>query len=489
MMLRSWASDGSQLQLQTDDMGALSRAQVESETRQLANHLMDVGIGPGDRVLLLADPSFAYLRICIATLRVGAVAVLVNPAYTERELRHAVVVSRPTAFYCASEPVSELLEMLGSVGANLGGFDGPGSALPSSLRPMFRIASGSVSTADHRLDNALPDDAAVVLFTSGTTGLPKGALMSHRNLGTNIAALAEAWQWGDHDRLLLSLPVFHMHGFGIGVCGSLALGAFFNLLPSFDPIRIAGSIENEQFSAFFGVPTMYQRLADSGRCDSLSKLRLVVSGSAPMSEHLHRELKEATGQYVLERYGMTETAMITSNPLNGERIPGTVGGALPSVEVALEVETGEIKVKGPSLFQGYLGDATATSAAFDAEGWFRSGDAGSWQDQDHLRISGRLKDLIITGGFNVFPGEVEAVLRDFGGVSEAAVVGAESDAWGEEVVAFVKGVRGDETAILDHLRRNLVNYKVPKRLIFVDSIPRNALGKVLYQQLRESLKG
>jgi malonyl-CoA/methylmalonyl-CoA synthetase len=287
------------------------------------------------------------------------------------------------------------------------------------------------------LDGAMIDDTALVIYTSGTTGEPKGVPLSHGNLLASAHAVRLAWRWTPEDRLALCLPLFHVHGLGVGLHGTLVTGAGAMLLP-FSPASVADAIA-EGSSLLFGVPTMYHRLAESSHLGSLSGLRLAVAGSAPLAAELH-EARAGCGQIVLERYGMTETVMLVSNPYDGERRPGTVGFPLPGVDLRLDLREGgsaEIQVRGPNVIAGYLDNSAATAAAYTSDGWFRTGDLGTISDDGYLTISGRAKELIITGGYNVYPREVEELLRSHAGVADAAVVGTPSAQWGETVVAFV----------------------------------------------------
>jgi malonyl-CoA/methylmalonyl-CoA synthetase len=341
------------------------------------------------------------------------------------------------------------------------------------------------------LDAAGPGDPALLCYTSGTTGAPKGAVLVHGNLLATVEALRLAWRWTPDDRLVLALPLFHIHGLGVGLHGTLAAGASAVLLPRFDVDAVLDAAADHDATLFFGVPTMYARLADSPRVGELARLRLCVSGSAPLPAPLWERLRTDAGQAVLERYGMTETVMNVSNPHDGERRPGAVGLPLPGVEVRLSGgNPGEILLRGPNVFAGYWNRPDATAAAFDGEGWFRSGDIGALDDDGYLRIVGRSKELIISGGFNVYPREVEDVLRAHPGVADAAVVGAPSTEWGEAVTAFVvpAGAAPAEEDLLAHAAAALAPYKRPRAVRFVAELPRNALGKVLKHELVAALR-
>jgi malonyl-CoA/methylmalonyl-CoA synthetase len=326
------------------------------------------------------------------------------------------------------------------------------------------------------------------MYTSGTTGTPKGALLTHGNLLASANAVRLAWRWTERDRLILALPLFHAHGLGVGLHGTLLSGGSAVLLPRFDAGAVLDAAQAHEATLFFGVPTMYSRLAAEPRAAELARLRLCVSGSAPLSPTTFARIEELSGQRVLERYGMTETLMLVSNPHDGERRPGTVGLPLPGVELRLAGgATGEILVRGANVFSGYWRNPQATAAVLDNDGWFHTGDVGEVDDAGYLRIVGRTRELIITGGYNVYPREVEDALTSHPGVAEAAVIGVPSEEWGEVVTAFVvtRDNRLDAGTLVEHARERLAPYKVPRDVRFVVDLPRNALGKVIKQDLAQ----
>ncbi len=444
--------------------------ELERRTRLAAGALRKAGLAPGER-FLLSGPTCAELVIAhIGALRAGLVVVPVNPAYTETEVARIVGDARPAA---AAVQASALARWVAA-------------ASPTTLT-MAGLDLGSLpagGTASDPIDDSGPGDPALLIYTSGTTGRPKGALLTHGNLLASATAVELAWRWQPDDTLLLVLPLFHVHGLGVGLCGALCAGASVVLRPRFDPDDVAARCAEGGITQFFAVPTIYQRLLSEGRAAALRGLRLLVSGSAPLPAALATELAVRTGQLPLERYGMTETVMLTSHPYDGPRKPGTVGFPLPGVEVRL-ASSGEVQVRGPNVIGGYWERPDANAEAFTDDGWFRTGDLGRIDDDGYLVLEGRSKELIITGGYNVYPREVEEALGTHPDVREVAVVGRPSERWGEEVTAVVVALRPVAVEELRaHAAGQLAPYKVPKRIEFADELPRNALGKVLRAELR-----
>ena len=457
----------------TDDGGArYARRDVERGSAAAAGALAALGVRRGDRVLFSGAASVPYLLLYVGAVRLGAVIVPANTQYTAAELEHIVADSGATAAVV----------------------DDPSRvALPALVPAQAALDHVAV---DAGLDAGATDDLAMIAYTSGTTGRPKGAMLSHRNLLASARAVTQAWRWTPDDGLVLALPLFHLHGLGVGLHGSLVSGGRVLLLSAFTPDAVVAAAARPDATLFFGVPTMHKRLveharADARAADALRSLRLVVSGSAPLAADLWQEIRSVTGQRVLERYGMTETIMTISNPYDGERRPGTVGFPLPGVEVRLDEPGGEILVRGPNVFAGYYGRPQATAEAFTPDGWFRTGDIGRRDAEGYIAIVGRSKELIISGGYNVYPREVEEVLERHPGVAEAAVVGLPSAEWGERVVAFVVPARGDAPPPEDELaalvQAHLAAYKKPRAYHLVDALPRNALGKIERSRLTGSL--
>ncbi|HKE75632.1 MAG TPA: AMP-binding protein [Acidimicrobiales bacterium] len=443
----------------------LTGADLLARTEAVAGRLAAAGLAPGDRVLLSGPASGDLVVAHAAALRMGCVVVPVNAAYTPREVGVIAADARPRAALLDDPAMRDAV-----AGADPGlVVAGTEVDLPAGPAPA--------------LDAVGPADPALLPYTSGTTGMPKGALLSHGNLLASAEGLLSAWRWTPDDVLVLCLPLFHMHGLGVGLHGTLLAGARVALLPRFDVAEVLAAA-GDGATLFFGVPTMYARLAAAPDLSALAGLRLCVSGSAPLAADLHARIRGRTGQAVLERYGMTETVMLTSNPYDGERRPGTVGLPLPGVEVRLAEGTGEIEVRGPNVFAGYWGRPEATAEAFTADGWFRTGDVGARDEAGYLCIVGRAKELIITGGYNVYPREIEEVLRGHPTVTDVAVTGTPSAEWGEVVTAWVESPGAlDADALAAWAAERLAPYKRPRLIHRVDALPRNALGKVVRDRL------
>ncbi|HEX2851002.1 MAG TPA: AMP-binding protein [Acidimicrobiales bacterium] len=466
--VRGWRAAPARRVVHDVDEEWVSGADLLARSERLARRLVGAGVDRGDRVLLSGSASVAYVTAYVAALRAGFVVVPVNPAYSRRELDVIVDDASPRAAILES------------------------TALRAAARerdPSMVVTEMGVDLPDGGagtvLDAARPDDPALLPYTSGTTGRPKGALLSHANLLASAEAVRLAWRWTAADVLILCLPLFHMHGLGVGLHGTLLTGGAAILQPQFDPEAVLATAAGGDATMFFGVPTMYRRLVAADHPDRLAALRLCVSGSAPLSGDLHAAVAERCGQVVLERYGMTETVMLVSNPYDGERRPGTVGFPLPGVEVHLDAANDEILVRGPNVFAGYFRRPDATAAAFTDDGWFRTGDIGSTDADGYLRIVGRAKELIISGGYNVYPREIEDVLRAHPSVIDAAVVGTPSEEWGETVTAYVEARDPfDPADVVAWAATQLAPYKKPRLVHRVDALPRNKLGKVLRDELR-----
>jgi len=502
--------------LHDEGRGWITQGQLDQASRRVAGRLHHAGLRPGDRALVSAGTSLDLVSAYVGALRLGLVVVPVNTAYREPEVAHIVRDAEPRAAIVdqpergewmrraaggdllVTDPTVNLpdpVDSLGSPRAVSDSFEtgGPPSAEGLFVMPGPGSGSGSGAGAGAvgglplpELDSAGPGDPALICYTSGTTGAPKGAVLSHGNALASAEAVRLAWRWTEDDRLLLALPLFHVHGLAVGLHGTLLAGASTVLFDRFEVDRVLDAAREHAATLFFGVPTMYARLAASPRPAELGELRLCVSGSAPLPPVLFDRLAKVSRQRVLERYGMTETLMNVSNLYEGERRPGTVGLPLPGVELRLAGgDHGEILLKGPNVFGGYWRNPAATEVAFDADGWFHSGDLGSLDEAGYLRIEGRSKELIISGGYNVYPREVEEVLLAHPAVAEVAVVGSPSEEWGEVVTAYVvcDGPAPSEAELAAFTADRLAPFKRPRQVRYVDALPRNALGKVLKHDL------
>jgi malonyl-CoA/methylmalonyl-CoA synthetase len=448
-------------------------ADLWAETGRLANALATLGLAPGDRLLLQVRKCAEVLSLYLACLRAGVVFLPVNPDYTVAETAH---------FHADAAPALAVVEVERVEGiAALG-------ARTMALGDLLDLAKGQ--EADHRDPAHGPRDLAAILYTSGTTGRSKGVMLSRDNLASNAVALIELWRFGESDVLLHALPVFHTHGLFVATNCVLLSGASMIFLPAFTPDAALAALP--QATVMMGVPTFYTRLLADPRLTpgACGNVRLFISGSAPLSPATHAEWQARTGHAILERYGMTETNMITSNPYDGARKAGTVGMPLPGVEVRVTGpqgvlpagEAGAIEVRGPNVFQGYWNLPEKTAKEF-RDGWFVTGDLGAFDADGYLSILGRAKDLVITGGLNVYPAEVEAALDDLPGVRASAVIGVPHPDFGEAVVACVVG-SVEEAAVRAGLRDRLAAFKIPKRVIVLEDLPRNAMGKVQKAELR-----
>lgn len=474
------------------DLGGpwISRGEFVARTERCANAMHARGLSRGDRIIMSAPASVGLIVHYVAALRLGLVVVPMNTAYTRSEVFYVVKDVKPSGAIVDSTERAEWISDAVKVPGFMSAFVGPGADLPppkGGVAVFFvQDEQGKGTFKEVALDQPGLDAPAMIAYTSGTTGRPKGAILTHGNLLASAKSLNLAWRWREGDRLVLALPLFHMHGLGVGVNGTLCAGSSAVLLDKFEPANVLRAVTGYSASMFFGVPTMYQRFLEESSLDGLSSLRLMVSGSAPLSKEVHRQIEERTGIAVLERYGTTESLINISNPYDFERIAGKVGFPLPGVEVVLSSENSEVLISGPTVFQGYLNDSGATSDVFPSgDRWFATGDIAQVDERGYISIVGRLKDLIITGGYNVYPKEVEEALRSHAAVTDAAVVGIESETWGEEVVAFViKRSDVSERELIRHVSESLANFKRPKRIVFVNEFPRNALGKVVSSELR-----
>jgi malonyl-CoA/methylmalonyl-CoA synthetase len=482
--LLRWASAPTSLALRDAQENWCSNQQLATRCELAAAHLVDRGIQPGDHVLMSCVPSVEMVILHIAVLMVGAVVVPVNTGFTAAEVCN-IATEADVKMIIVSDQTRVLPDVAASGVTTLSEHDEV-FARTAAQHQLEQLRTRSIALRSH--------DPAMLLFTSGTTGKPKGALLSHGNLLASAAALVASWQWAPSDRLVLCLPLFHMHGLGVGVHGTLLAGASAVILPGFSEDAVFDTIETQQATMLFGVPTMWTRLLRSSRVAELAPLRLCVSGSAPLSAEAWNGLVERSGQQILERYGMTETVMLTSNPLHGIRKPGSVGLPLPGVDVMVHQPgtdaVGELIVRGPNVFSGYVNRPDANAEAF-IDGWFRTGDLGRVDPDGYVTIVGRCKDLIITGGYNVYPSDVEAVLATHPDVTEVAVIGEPSDLWGETVTACVvlaSGATTTESELITFAAAHLADYQRPRRIVSCIQLPRNALGKVVKAELAQQVR-
>ncbi|HLI25220.1 MAG TPA: AMP-binding protein [Acidimicrobiales bacterium] len=476
---RRRAGDGGTL-LETPAGRRLTHGEAHARAGAAAAALRDAGVGPGDRVALAVEKSPEAMVVYLAAVTTGAVVLPLNPAYSDDEVGYILSDAEPAVVI--ADPGRRRPPATAAPWFTL---DGEGAGTWSEAQDGAEgVEPGALRAGGGEPGVPQPDDPAVLLYTSGTTGRPKGAVLSQWNLAANVEALRQVWGFVPGDRLLHALPIYHAHGLLVGVNLTLATGSSMWWLPRFQADAVVGGLAHA--TVMMGVPTYYRRLLDHPGLDreACAGVRLFVSGSAPLPPRLFAEWERRTGHRIVERYGMTETVMIASNPLDGERRPGTVGLPLPGVEVA--VRHGEVWVRGPSVLRGYWKRAPAV----DGDGWFATGDLGDVDGDGYLHLRGRSKDLVITGGLNVYPKEVEEVLDAVPGVAESAVVGVPDDDLGEAVTAVVvaeAGARLDADAVRQAARSRLAGYKLPRSVVIVDSLPRNAMGKVEKEKIRRRL--
>ena len=483
--------DPNRLAIETLDGQRVSYGELVARTGQMANVLVSRGLKPGDRVAAQGEKSVSGLVLYLATVRAGAVYLPLNTAYTLNELEYFITDAEPALVVCDPPKVEGIGAIAAKVHAKVEtlGADGKGSlteAADKASKEFWTVARAN-------------DDLAAILYTSGTTGCSKGAMLSHDNLASNSLTLVDYWRFTDKDVLVHALPIYHTHGLFVASNVTLFARASMIFLQKFDPDLIIRLMARA--TVLMGVPTFYTRLLQNPALnrDSTKHMRLFVSGSAPLLAETHREWAARTGHAVLERYGMTETNMNTSNPYDGERVAGTVGHPLPSVSVRVaDPETGKvlgpetigmIEVKGPNVFKGYWRMAEKTKSEFRDDGFFITGDLGKIDDKGYVHILGRSKDLVISGGFNVYPKEIESEIDAMPGVIETAVIGVPHADFGEGVTAVVvcdKAAKVDEISVLAALDGRLAKFKMPKRVIIVDELPRNAMGKVQKNILRDT---
>lgn len=451
---------------------AVTFGELDQRATRVALKLRQHGIRPGDRVAVCLPNRIEFIDLFLACVRLGMIMVPINVLYREREIAHIIADAAPGLV--VTDDAHRALFPPGVPVMTTDGLPIHDDVVPSVLeRP------------------ALDGDApAVIVYTSGTTGRAKGAVLTHHNLAANAATLSACWRITSSDRYLAALPLFHVHGLGNGVCTWLATGCLMRLVERFDAARAPAWFRDFRPTLFYGVPTIYVRLLDLPDEDARAigaSMRLFVSGSAPLPAHVLEAFHARFGHVILERYGMSETLMLASNPLEGARRPGTVGYSLPGVSLTVRDprgepvaagEVGEVWVRGPTVFPGYWNNAEATATAF-TNGWFRTGDLGHLDTDGRLTLRGRATELIISGGFNIYPREIEDVLLEEPGVREAAVVGAPDERRGEVPVAYVvTDGNVDVERLRESCARRLASFKAPRAVVRVDALPRNAMGKL-----------
>jgi malonyl-CoA/methylmalonyl-CoA synthetase len=478
--------------LATGDGRSWHWGDIDRCSAQMASLLRSLGVEPGEPISVQVHKSAENLCLYLACLRGGFVFHPLNMGYKRAELEYFIGNAEPAIVVCDPDNEALFAELAAANGVR-------------RVLALARDGSGSLSDGakshDGRFDTVTraAGDMAALLYSSGTTGRPKGIMLTHANLSSNTEALVQAWGFTGNDRLLHALPIFHVHGLFVAIGCALLAGASMRWLPSFAAREVARFLP--ECTVMMGVPTYYTRLLaePSFTRECCTGMRLFVSGSAPLLEETFAEFEARTGHRILERYGMTETNMNTSNPLHGERRPGTVGPPLPGVEVRVVDDTGRaipageiggLQVRGPNVFSGYWQMPEKTAEDFTEDGFFNTGDMAKIDPDGYVSIVGRAKDLVISGGLNVYPKEVELFLDDLPGVAESAVIGVAHPDFGEAVVAVVvpSGELAESDVILA-CKAELADFKVPKRVVFVDELPRNTMAKVQKNALRECYGG
>ncbi|MBI2959774.1 MAG: malonyl-CoA synthase [Betaproteobacteria bacterium] len=478
--------------IETDRGELFSHADLERATARVASFLAGLGLKAGDRVAAQIDKSPQGLFLYLGALRAGLCYLPLNTAYQRGELDYFLGDAEPRVVVCRPESEPLLGDLARAHGiAHLFTLDEAGAG------SLARAVEGAPEEFSDR--ERADDDLAAIIYTSGTTGRSKGAMVTHGNLTSNAEVLRQFWRFSAEDVLIHALPIFHVHGLFVAVHPILLAGARILFQRKFDAKAVIADLPRA--SALMGVPTFYTRLLAEpgfGR-EACRGMRVFISGSAPLLMDTFNAFRDRSGHTILERYGMSEAGMITSNPYEGERRGGTVGHPLPGVSVRVvgaegrplaPGEPGDIQIRGPNLFAGYWRMPEKTREEFTADGWFRTGDVGQWDSEGYLAIVGRSKDLIISGGYNVYPKEIELLIDAMPGVTESAVVGVPHPDFGETVAAVVVRAAGSpliEAQVIAHVRSQIAAFKVPKRVLFVGELPRNAMGKVQKNLLRERL--
>jgi len=490
---------------------SITYTELDQLVGQTAGYLQSLGLQPGDRVALQLSKCLEFILLHLATVRLGAITLPLNLAYPPDELKYFLEDSGAKLFFAlesSKEKIQTILPNLPDLQECI--FLNPAKpdhfqSLISNLQALitnYREASlwDQLPNKQSQISNL--SDTAVIIYTSGTTGRPKGAEITHGNLISNLQSLHEAWGWQPDDVLLHVLPIFHVHGLFVALHGALHAGATTLLMREFDARKTLQTLVERRCTVFMAVPTIHNRLLDvpDPKDFDLSHVRLITSGSDRLPDEVFTGFQQIFGHTLLERYGMTETGMNCSNPLHGERRIGSVGLPLPGVEVRIvnsethevlpDGEIGDVQLRGPNVFKGYWRQPEKTSDSFTADNWFRTGDLGFREKDGYITLCGRSKDLIISGGLNIYPPEVERVLVEHPAVATCAVIGCPDKEWGERVTAVVvlnkgESVTGEE--LIRFCRERLAAYKSPKSIVFRDDLPRNAMGKVQKAELRKTV--
>jgi len=489
----AFPSDLNATAVETDNGLNYSWRDIERATAMLANLLASLNLPAGARIAVQVEKSVEAMLLYLATLRAGYVFLPLNTAYQSAEIEYFIGNAEPAVVVCSKKNfgwVSKIAFKAGTQNVFTLDDDRTGSLLDRAAH----------CSDQHTVANKSTDDLAAILYTSGTTGRSKGAMLSHGNMLSNALVLKDYWGWRPGDVLIHALPIFHVHGLFVALHGALINGSKMIWCAKFDPEFVVGKMP--EATVFMGVPTLYVRLLNEPGLDknAVRNMRLFVAGSAPLLIETFNKWQTRTGHTILERYGMSETAMLTSNPYQGERRGGTVGFALPGVTLRVQDEGGQslgideiggIQVKGSNVFKGYWRMPEKTKEEFTADGFFKTGDVGKIDQRGYITIVGRSKDLIISGGYNVYPAEIEGYINDLPGVAESALVGVPHPDFGEVGVAVVTAKMGASLkpeAIIAALKSKLANFKIPKQCFVVAELPRNTMGKVQKNLLREQYK-
>ena len=489
----AFPADLNAIAIETDNGLYYSWRDIERATAMLANLLVSLKLPEGSRIAVQTEKSVEAMLLYLATLRAGYVFLPLNTAYQSAEMEYFINNAEPAVVVCSSKNfgwISKIAFKAGTQNVFTLDDDRTGSLLERAAH----------CSDQHTVANKGAADLAAILYTSGTTGRSKGAMLSHGNMLSNALVLKDYWGWKPGDVLIHALPIFHVHGLFVALHGALINGSKMIWCARFDPKFVISKMPAA--TVFMGVPTLYVRLLNEPGLDknAVRNMRLFVAGSAPLLVETFNQWQHKTGHTILERYGMSETAMLTSNPCDGERRGGTVGFALPGVSLRVQGDDGTaigtnaigaIQVKGPNVFQGYWRMPEKTNEEFTADGFFKTGDVGKIDERGYITIVGRSKDLIISGGYNVYPAEIEGYINEFPGVLESALVGVPHPDFGEVGVAVViakAGVTLQADAIVSGLKSRLANFKIPKRCFVLAELPRNTMGKVQKSMLRDQYK-